>query len=85
MYMLDRGAPFSRDKKGRVCDAGGEEVRLLGDTMAIFKQLASEEVWQDVTITWVSRTEYPEWYAGKEQGAAPAWVGRAFLSCVLCV
>ncbi|KAF8073249.1 PLP3B [Scenedesmus sp. PABB004] len=67
LYELDRGwgrggggrggAPFRRDAKtGRVFDSAGEEIGLLGDTPAIFAELATDPRWADVAIAWVSRT-----------------------------
>jgi magnesium-dependent phosphatase 1 len=62
MYMLDGGAPFRRDAaSGAVYDAAGQQVKLLGDTMKIIAQIATDPEWADCQIAYVSRTEYPEW------------------------
>lgn len=61
MYQLSGGSPFRRDASGAVFDAAGERIKLLGDTAAVFSQLATDPDWAGVQIAYVSRTEYPEW------------------------
>lgn len=61
MYMLGDGAPFKKDKAGNVYARSGERIQLLGATMSIFKEIATDPKWKDTAVAYVSRTEYPEW------------------------
>lgn len=61
MYMLSGGAPFKRSTTGAVYDSAGEQVKLMGASFNILKELATNPVWKDTKVAYVSRTEYPEW------------------------
>lgn len=62
MYMLNGGAPFRRDRRtGAVHDSSGTRIKLLGSTLDIFTQIATDPVWANTEVAYVSRTEYPEW------------------------
>ena len=64
MYELF-GPPFKVDKKNPKCvvDGSGERVSLMGASRQILEELATEERWQNTTVAYVSRTEYPQWAA----------------------
>lgn len=50
MYMLT-GAPFRKDKRtGSVYDRAGEQVRLMGDSRAILKEIVTSPKWSHAKI-----------------------------------
>jgi magnesium-dependent phosphatase 1 len=61
MYELTGGAPFRRDANGRVWDAAGTEIKLMGASRSILTTLSTESKFAGVQVAYVSRTEYPEW------------------------
>lgn len=63
MYMLD-GPPFKLSSCGKaVIDAAGERTRLMGDTPAILRSLATDATWGGTEVAYVSRTDQPRWAA----------------------
>ncbi|KXZ45106.1 hypothetical protein GPECTOR_58g555 [Gonium pectorale] len=61
MYMLDGGAPFRRDKSGAVYDKRNTRIELMGASLDVLRELASDPKWEHTKVAYVSRTEYPEW------------------------
>jgi len=60
MYELWGGAPFRRDKEGRVYDSANQRIDLIGATADILRELATDPKWKGTQVAYVSRTEYPE-------------------------
>jgi hypothetical protein len=50
MYMLRGGAPFRRDSNGCVYDKRGEQIDLLGASLAILEELASDPKWASTQV-----------------------------------
>ncbi len=48
--MLNGGAPFKKDKSGHVYDRSGERVRLIGDSLKILQQLASDPMFENTQV-----------------------------------
>ncbi|KAG1681187.1 hypothetical protein FOA52_015630 [Chlamydomonas sp. UWO 241] len=46
MYELHGGAPFRRDGSGRVYDSAGAQVKLMGATAEVLRELATDPKWQ---------------------------------------
>ena len=60
MWLCSR-EPFSKDPTtGVVRCSGGEKMKYLGDSKAVLNDIATNEVWQNTRVVYVSRTNYPE-------------------------
>ncbi len=49
MYMLD-GAPFKKDATGKVHDRSGQRVRLIGESLKILQQLATDPKFENTQV-----------------------------------
>jgi magnesium-dependent phosphatase 1 len=49
MYMLD-GAPFKKDATGKVFDRSGQRVRLIGESLKILQQLATDPKFENTQV-----------------------------------
>lgn len=64
MYMLD-GAPFKKDATGKVFDRSGQRVRLIGESLKILQQLATDPKFENtqvvsyLSLRWLSQGKSP--------------------------
>ncbi|WZN67035.1 magnesium-dependent phosphatase [Chloropicon roscoffensis] len=62
MYLLNGGAPFTKDKKtGRVRDRTGEEVTLYPAAREALHELATSKEWQGSLVCYASRCHETDW------------------------
>ena len=62
MYLLNGGAPFTKDKKtGRVRDRTGEEVTLYPAAREALLELATSKEWQGSLVCYASRCHETDW------------------------
>jgi hypothetical protein len=50
MYELHGGAPFRRDKAGKVYDSSGTQLHLMGATAEVLKELATDPKWKGTKV-----------------------------------
>ena len=62
MYLLNGGAPFTKDTKtGRVRDRTGEEVTLYPAAREALLELATSKEWQGSLVCYASRCHETDW------------------------
>ncbi|QDZ25391.1 magnesium-dependent phosphatase [Chloropicon primus] len=61
MYLLIGGAPFRKDKQGRLISSGGEEVELYPAARACLKELATSPKYKDIKVVFASRCHETDW------------------------